>query len=252
MEPESFYPAQDPIETSMGPCRLPIHYRDGSLVALFWRLDQNVAATALEHSPFEPMLFLGKALALLVAFEYRDTSIGPYNEVGLAIWSQIRGSRPSWLKVIIDPRRQIEQGVVIINLPVTTETAWTAGRELWGYPKYVSAIQTHFSENRTEAVLEGEFLLRVDKSTGIGLRGMPFVILSLLHGRILRTVVEVDHDVRWSLGSGATLEMLGDGPTARSIRALGLHVIKPALIFRTDRMRSFLPLGEDQGPVQGA
>ncbi len=252
MGSQAFYPPQNPVATSLGPCQLPIHYHDGSLVALFWRLNREAAAAALRDTPFEPLMFLGKALALLVVFEYRDTSIGPYNEVGLAIWSQVRGSKPSWLQVVSDPRLQSEQGVVIVNLPVTTKTAWTAGTELWGYPKYVAPISTHFGDRRVVAVLEREFRLRVKSSRGIRVRGMPFVILSILQGRILRTIVEVDHDVRWSLGGGVSLEVLGDGPTAQSIRELGMDQTRPALVFRTDRMRSFLPLGKDQGPAQGA
>ncbi len=251
MDHENFFPPQNPVATSLGPCNLPIHYHDGSLVALFWRVDRGVAAATLQDTPFEPMTFFGQALALLVAFEYRDTTIGPYNEVGLAIWARLRGSKPSALKVLANPRLQPEQGVVILNLPVTTEAAWTAGREIWGYPKYVSPIRTAFGDDQAETVLEGEFRLRVKRRSGLLTRGIPFVILSALKGRILRTIVEVAHQVRWSLG-GAKLELLGGGPTAGSIRALGLDRTRPALVFRTDRMRSFLPLGKDQGPVQGA
>jgi hypothetical protein len=32
------------------------------------------------------------------------------------------------------------------------------------------------------------------------------------------------------------------------VKALGLDAMKPSLAFRTDRMRSILPLGEDMGP----
>ncbi len=45
--------------------------------------------------------------------------------------------------------------------------------------------------------------------------------------------------------------MHDDGPTSRTIRALGLEGTKPSFAFRTDEMRSVLPRGKDMGAATG-
>ncbi len=249
MTATTFHPEQRTVETSAGPCPMPIHYHDGSVLALFYRVDPESAAALLAETPFEPLPFGGRGLAILAAFEYRETSIGQYNEVGLAIWSRLRGTRPSRIGLMINPRKQPEQAALIVHLPVTTEAAHAAGRELWGYPKYIAPIRTRFAPEAAEISLDGEFHLRVPSPRGVSLKGMPFVLFSVLEGRVLRTIVEVSHRVRWGLGRRAELEIVGDGPTVGALRALGIEKLAPTAFFRTDGLRSVLPLGSDLGKV---
>ena len=244
-------PEQRIVETSAGPCRLPIEYRDGTLAALFYRVDPGAASRLVDGTMFEPLLFGGRALAILVAFEYRETDIGPYNEIGLAVWTRLRGTRPSRLGLILDSRKQAEQAALIVRLPVTTAIADAAGRQLWGYPKYVAGIKCRFGREPAEISLEGEFQLRIPRPKGISLKGMPFVLYSVLNGRVLRTIVEVRHRTRWGLGRGVRLQITGTGPTADALRQLQLDDRRPMAVFHTDRLRSSLPAGTELGDLRG-
>jgi hypothetical protein len=80
-------------------------------------------------------------------------------------------------------------------------------------------------------------------SRGPSTRGLPFVLFSVNEGRMLRTIVDVDNQVRWGGAGTAEVAITGDGPTSRTVKALGLDRAKPALAFRADAMRSILPAG---------
>ena len=236
-------------ETSAGPCDLPIAYEDASMLTAIWRVD-GALARPLVPIQFEPWLVLGKALAMLCIFEYRRTSIGPYGEIGLGVLARRKGSKPSLVRVLGDLRKEEDQGLYVTNLPVTTEKARAAGVEIWGYPKYVANIDTRFTPDGVHAELEGEFKLTMGRGRTLKTRGLPFVTYSVSgEGRLLRTVVEIDHDVRWGGASTVDLRVIGDGPTSTSIRALGIHGRAPTFAFRTDAMRSVLPRGKDMGPA---
>jgi hypothetical protein len=241
--------ARETVQTSAGPCDLPIVYEDASLLTAMWRVDPERARSLLPPE-IEPWPILGKALAMLCIFEYRRTSIGPYGEIGLGVLSRRKGTKPSLTRVLRDLRSDEEQALYVVNLPVTTEGARAAGVEIWGYPKYVQEIETRFTRDSVTATLAGEFTLTMGRGRAVRTRGLPFVTYSKnAEQRLVRTIVEVDHDVRWGGASTIDLRILGkadgDGPTARSIRTLGIDGRKPALAFRTDSMRSVLPRGKE-------
>lgn len=114
--------ARETVPTSRGSCELPILYEDASLLTAIWRVDA-ARARPLVPIDFEPWLVLGKALAMLCLFEYRQTSIGPYGEIGIGVLVRKKGSKPSLLRVLGDLRKEEDQGLYVINLPVTTEEA---------------------------------------------------------------------------------------------------------------------------------
>ncbi len=114
---------QQDAPTSMGPCAMPILYRDASLLGAFFRVEPSAAATLLDGTPFEPYVIFGKAVVLLACFEYRDTTVGTYNEVGLAIQAKRRGTSPSLLRFARDMANETSTGLVVTNLPVTTRGA---------------------------------------------------------------------------------------------------------------------------------
>jgi hypothetical protein len=82
------------FSTSAGPCELPILYTDASLLTLVYSVDPAVAAAHVDLQAFEPWDLFGRAWAVLCAFEYRTTSIGPYGERGGV--SNLRRSPESW------------------------------------------------------------------------------------------------------------------------------------------------------------
>lgn len=239
---------QEPRTTTAGECALPILYRDASLTGVLLFADLAKARDATRDLAIEPWPILGRAVVALYAWEYRDSTVGVYNEVGLGIQARVTGKRPSLLKLARDMRDQESQGIWVMNLPVTTEAARAAGVELWGYPKYVSRIATDFMERSATARLGDEVRLHVGQLGGPPMAGLPLVTFTEREGRLIRTVIEVSYTARW--GRDARVEILGDGPTARSLRALGLVGKKPLAAFRTDDFRAVLPAGVDVGPAR--
>lgn len=229
------------------PLELPLCYYDGSLVGLVYRPEVARTRLLLEHTPFAPIVFAGRAAALLLAFEYRSTTIGPYAEVGLAVQVKRRGTQPRVTGLINDLRSQPDQGLYMVHLPVTSRPAMHAGRRYWGYPKYLNRIYTNFCPDHLSVDLYGELRLSMGASSGIETAGFPFVTCTTRRGRVIRTVIETNHNVRWGGAQGAYLSVIGNGPTARSVLALGLDQMRPMAAFRTDALRAILPAGEDQG-----
>ena len=121
-------------------CPLPIRYYDvQTLVATFLteldRATELLKGTGLQAVPQED----GKAVVVLYCIEYRQTDIGPYNEVGLTILAVAPG----------DP----VPAVYVVNLPVTTAVAKRAGQEIWGYNKFVAAIDVNSDGKKFSTIL---------------------------------------------------------------------------------------------------
>src|SRR3954471_21609614 len=92
------------FSTTGGDCELPIRYEDGGLLTLGWGVDPALARP-LVHDAFEPWVIAGRAWALVCAFEYRTTSIGPYGELGIGVLAKPRGTKPSVLRFSRDMRK---------------------------------------------------------------------------------------------------------------------------------------------------
>jgi hypothetical protein len=229
------------VQTSVGPCTMPIRYYDASMVAAVYRVSADAARATLTDPNVEPMLVGGKAAVLLCGFEYRGSTIGPYNEVGVAVLVKRLGSQPSVLKTLWDQRAVTDVGLSVVALPVTTEDACAAGRELWGFPKYVTRIDTDFDGEEVTVGIEGEFTLKFGEPGMFSMGGLPFITMSTQGGDLLRTIIEVDHRTR--LGGSCRLTLAGSGPTADAMRSLQLEGARPSVVFRTHGMRSVLPLG---------
>src|SRR2546421_450456 len=106
---------------------LPIRFFDAQCLLASFVTDPERAAELLKGTGLQVALQEdGKAMTLLACFEYRRTDIGPYNEVCLGVSAVAPGDRAPALYVA--------------NLPVTTTLASRAGREIWGYNKFVAPI----------------------------------------------------------------------------------------------------------------
>lgn len=238
-----------PTPTSQGPCDLPILYRDASHFGVFFSVDLDRARDVVgRDKSVEPWPILGRACAAIYVWEYRDSTVGSYGEVGLGVQCRRRGTSPSILRLGVDMGAQDDQGIWVVTLPVTTEAAYAAGMEIWGYPKYVAPIETTFVSSEASVRLADELTLRLESLSGPRLPAQPVVTYTAREGRLLRTKIEVDHKVRWGTGHGAHLELRGKGPTADAARALGLDRARTVASFRTDRFRARLPAGKDLGP----
>jgi hypothetical protein len=194
-------------------------------------------------------VILGRALVLVCLFEYRDTTIGPYNEICIGIYVKRAGTAPSLWGVLRDQRKIEDMGMYVVNLPVTSREALTAGVEFWGFPKYVTGIATSFQQNRIQVTLENEFALTHSRGFGFEIEGIPIITYTFLKNRLLRTIVDVGHRMRFGGARSIRLSIKGNGPTAATAKALGLDVVRPTFAFRTEGWKAVLPAGKDLGAI---
>ncbi len=240
--------------TSMGPVRLPVLYADGTaLLAFFW-VDPVRARRLLEGSGLEPLRFPGRrALLALGFYDYRETTIGPYHEVGSALAVVPTGAPSSGLAALelVRAAQRRRAGYHILDLPVSTPIADVGGRELWGLPKFLTQLPLRVGTSSVEGqVLDpGGAVPLLTLSGTVGWRwpgpALDLVLYSHLKGRRLRTVVHVRGPFRFSSGSEVQLA-LGPGRhrMTENLRALGVDRARPFAVGCCLRYRARLHAGE--------
>lgn len=248
-------------KTSEGDVELPILYFDVSVRQLNFWVDYDRALPKLEGTGLEPIRFSkGKTIVSMVFYNYRRTSISPYEELGLAITAQPRSTKnktPRVMTIFGIPMIRGVLGAYVLELPVTTSVARAGGRELWGYPKFATQLPFKFSETGFEfGALDpatGESIVSVKadlpRGKGMNMRGFDLVTYSNLNDSIFKTVVNVDAKYKSYLNKPAVIKV---GPArhrmADNLRDLGLDSTPPFVIQTTDVFRSRLNRGEPVAP----
>ncbi|WP_374592953.1 acetoacetate decarboxylase family protein [Aquabacterium sp.] len=246
------------LPTSEGEVDFPILYLDTStLVAGFW-VDAEAARACIKGQGLRLAMTLGsRAMVMMAFYNYRVTTVGSYNEVGLAI-PVVPENAPAgtrWMQALTDvdsPKRDL--GYYVVHLPVTTAAANAAGREAWGLPKFVTPIDfTLQGREVTMRVRDPErpgqtsaAICELSGSMGLGVPGpsIGVVLYSQLNGQKLRATVNVrgggdlhlPGSLRLSVGASAH-------PMARTLRELGLHGARPVWLSATHKFQSRLNLG---------
>lgn len=219
-------------------CSLPIRYFDARCLVATFPIDLNRAADFLSGVGLAAVAGDdGRATVLFGCFEYRDSDLGPYNEVGLSILATAPGDQ--------DP------ALYVAHLPVTTAATDRIGKELWGYPKFVAGIDMRGDDRvfsttlrdvatGTIAVLEGALpALAPSPPT-------DFPTYSLLNGKVLRTLIHVFTPFGSCDGSGFSLKLgASSHPMAKSLRALGLDGASPSMVRYADPFQALLYPGFD-------
>jgi Acetoacetate decarboxylase (ADC) len=148
------------------PAKLPIFYYDGTaqtavFPARFGALRELLPDPRLVPARLAP----GLGAVAVSCFEYRDTDVGPYNELAIAI---VLNEPPFALnlpgRAILAGLRRRQLHAWVQHLPVTTEIARAAGVELYNYPKFVATIDfEQGGQRRTCRLAEGdEHILTLD------------------------------------------------------------------------------------------
>ena len=112
----------------------PFYYRGAKSIAVAFETDPDAAAEALPA----PLALSDPAAAVLSFYEYPWTTFGPYNEVILSLLVEHKG-RPM---------------TYVYHIAVTTEPPMLAGREIWGYPKKLAAIDFRHERDMIYGTLE--------------------------------------------------------------------------------------------------
>ena len=238
------------VNTTEGEVQLPICYFDASHYMALFRVDAARAGAQLQGVPLEPVLVSRKAVAILSFFKYRDTALGPYHEVGLALLVTPRGQAPALgsFNDLLQQTRNEALGSYVLDLPVTTAPAKAAGCEIWGYPKFVAQLPIDLDGDGFRAEVldpDGRRIMKLAGQRGHilpePLPGMALVTYSMHRGQMLRTRVEIRASCATSGGGSLTLAV-GDSPhsMARNLADLGLDGQTPKLLQTTEDFQSLL------------
>jgi len=219
-------------------------------------VEKERVEAVLKGTGLKPALTVGgRALVALACFEYRDTSVGVYNEVGLTA-AVTRSDEPlvlgGWQDLLTTLRQPEERRVAfhVLDLPVTTAAANAAGREIWGYPKFVTAIPFRLQDRDFDCQVmlpDGSAaLMQLAGRLGpsIPMAPLSLVLLSFKDGAMLRTTVNVRGTSR--LAAAGSLQLHAPDhthPMAQHIHALGLDGARPLAVSWTHDFQSRLNAG---------
>ncbi len=177
----------------------------------------------------------GKALVALAVCRYDDTDLDPYHEVAMSFVVRTHDAPPN--PSGLERLREFGTGAVgvyIHQLPVDQEFTCAAGRDIWGFPKWMASIdideasptdpgRSAGSGTTVRLVDGGQHVLSLTM-TGGGRLKLPSnapPTYSFRDGVLRRTTWTTSSEgVSGRLG-GATL-ILGNHPMADELRSLGL------------------------------
>jgi hypothetical protein len=242
-----------PVTTSQGDVELPVLYRDLSSILAFFRVEHARAADVLSSTPFMPVRFgTGFAVAGLAMFDYRDCTLGAYRECALTV-AAVPRSRTAPAVPLLDllrPAAHRGVGFHILDLPVTTVLADVAGRELWGFPKFVTTIDLEVGSDSVRgavAVPGGcEPIVIIEGTLGRGfiLPPMDHVVYSSRGDETLRTLIKGIGKMHTTLGGHLTVRVGASSRMASHLAALGLDGARPSLVQVCDHGQMVLQGGE--------
>ncbi|MFF8382884.1 hypothetical protein ACF053_04420 [Streptomyces kanasensis] len=245
-----------PVATSAGPAELPVRYYDSTAVVAVFAVEPGRAASLLSDTSWMSPTRIGRrVLVALSAYEHRCASVGPYNELSLAVlvndlW------RPRAHDVLRELLRRADTrrtGRQVTALAVTTPEAEAVSREVWGQPATRALLDVRLTANRLHAVLAAPAPTPGGATTAGAEAGRPLVTLTgdlgpyvpaphvdcVLYGRTadatLRSMVHCAGRQRFHAAPRVRLRCAPghaaeDEPLARQVRALGLDGARPLCV----------------------
>lgn len=199
---------------------MPVEVRDASAATVIWEVDAAAVTALLPSADFEVVESSpGRAQFAIALIDYRDNDLGSYLEIGLIAFVRPVGGG--------------EDGSFILRLPVDQEFTCHAGREIWGFPKTVEAIDFDYADDALTGTLtvDGELVLRltVPRGGADDLPDLPMASYTVLGGRPHATrFTQRGTGTQVLFGpDGVTLE-LGPHPWGKELASLGLP--GPALL----------------------
>lgn len=140
-------------------------------------------------------------------------------------------------------------GFAVLDLPVTTPIADVGGREIWGYPKFVTHLPIAFHDGGFDGEVQDPDGRQICALGGTFGRGRPFPMVDLvtyssLHGQRWRTEITTSGHHRMFDGSQLRLR-LGSSDHAMRMRLerLGLDGASPLVFLLSTDYRALLHEG---------
>ncbi len=239
---------------SIGEQDLPFRYYEGTQFIAMYFADKNVVTQKLKGTGLEPVIIAGKAVAAIPIYEYIKSSANYYKEAAIAYLVNPIGKKPiSSLLSLISPANNRIVGLYIEHLPVTTELANACGRELWGFPKFVTQIDSEIKgSNLKSAVYDPNgkdtiFTLKGKVGVGMPIPAMNLILYSNLNNDIYRTNINMRYGTTAAFPGSMRINIgESDHKMASDLRALNIDGKKPSMVLYADRFSSLLPMGVKQ------
>ena len=146
------------------PMEFPILYYDLRCITSIFTAKTKNLEKLLPHPNFRPIeMWPGIGMLGITAFEYRDTSVGPYNEISISIPIKFP---PGFVFPGIAATSMMRKNVFPVyvhHLPVTTEIALKGGIHFWNYPKFLAEITFQDQGENLEVTLKenGTLILKI-------------------------------------------------------------------------------------------
>lgn len=250
-----------PFESSEGHVDLPILYFDNSNFMAMFEVEFEIANAFLKDAGVTAVQFAkGKALVVVGFYEYRKTAISAYNEVGVAIACVPNGVQTPHCPLLSLYKSLDKQqiGFHVIDLPVTTQAACAAGKEIWGYPKFVTPIGFSLEAKRFKGTVSdpesGDTMVELSGDLGIGLPApqLDLVLYSHHNGSLLRTLINTRGGGRSCLPGSLRLKLSNSThPMAQRLAQLGLANAAPKMVFHSHGLQLRLNAGVDITHARG-
>ena len=140
----SFYDSARPgsvIKVGTTSVELPILYQRDDHFALMYTADLKKTQDFMPAKSLHPVVMPnGRALVSVAAFNFHETTIGSYGEIGVVIFV-VHGGKPLPLIPALMESRYAGFGSIVLHLPVTKIIARDSGRGIWGYPKFCTDME---------------------------------------------------------------------------------------------------------------
>ncbi|MCU1353992.1 MAG: hypothetical protein JWM05_3201 [Acidimicrobiales bacterium] len=193
----------------------PVQVRAATAAMATWlaplaAVQRLVADTGLDAMP----TIGGRGMASVGLIRYLDNDLGDYHEIAVAL-------------VVRDTQDPKKAATLIRHLPVNQEFTCAAGRQIWGFPKFVADIDIDHGTQATTGTLvaDGRHVLTLRVGRGplrLPRRHLTLGTYSHLDGVLRRTPFTMDATGTTTRPGGAALVLGTDHPIADDLRALGV------------------------------
>ena len=218
--------ASGPITIEGRTLSLPLEVRDSRATFAAFAVPLAAARALVGLAAVRPAEVLPRHTLLNIStVEHIDNDLGRYNEVVIAFPVTL-GSRAQWPFVgAVAQFAAGRGGVYVHHMPVTTEFACRAGREIWGLPKVVADITIEDSADRRSVTMsvEGQHALTLTVARGgrLRFRDAGVDVIAIRDGRAWKTPSTASADQLGLHFGGATLA-LGAHAIGAELALLGL------------------------------
>jgi len=142
---------------STGALPARIHYRRARAWFAAFPCRTDAVLELLPDSELRPIRIApGFSVVAVSAFDYQDTSIGPYQAAALAIPCRYRGGLDLPLLPLFAERWLWDVGSYLPLFPVTTENARSILSAGWGYPTTVANVDIRATADAMRCRVEGK------------------------------------------------------------------------------------------------